>query len=164
MGGSDLDEELDEMDVLRCAQVSEMCESLVHSLQIIENPQMRYLLATVSPKMARQGPQGNRPEGDEPVTYIVAPKLRAGMLKTFQGNLYNVIYLEQPSNSKVLLLIDQGTLKTENTTEVIFYEMLFFPYEFVNFDQLMHVIYIKLGNNNNLGNLPAADYACPTYK
>ncbi|XP_020606708.1 SHC SH2 domain-binding protein 1 homolog B-like [Orbicella faveolata] len=86
MGGSDLGEELDEMDVLRCAQMSEMCESLVHSLQIIENPQMRYLLATVSPKMTRQGPRGNRPEGDEPVTYIVAPKLRAGMLKTFQDN------------------------------------------------------------------------------
>lgn len=124
MGGSDLGEELDEMDVLRCAQMSEMCESLVHSLQIIENPQMRYLLATVSPKMTRQGPRGNRPEGDEPVTYIVAPKLRAGMLKTFQGNLFCVIYLELPSNSKVLLLIDQGTLQTENTT---FLEKVFFP-------------------------------------
>ena len=44
---SDLDEELDEMDVLKCAQMSEVCESLVHSLQIIENPQMRYLLASV---------------------------------------------------------------------------------------------------------------------
>ena len=74
------------MDVLRCAQMSELCESLVHSLQIIENPQMRYLLASVSPKLARQGPRGNRPEGDEPVTYIVAPKLRAGMVKFYEGN------------------------------------------------------------------------------
>ena len=90
MGGSDFGEELDEMDILRCAQVSEICESLVHSLQILENPQMRYLLATVSPKLSRQGPRGNRPEGDEPVTYIVAPKLRAGMFKTFQGDLFGV--------------------------------------------------------------------------
>lgn len=105
MGGSDLGEELDEMEVLRCAQVSEICESLVHSLQILENPQMRYLLATVSPKMIRQGPRGNRPEGDEPVTYIVAPKLRAGMVKTLQGNLFSVIYLELFSNSKLLSLL-----------------------------------------------------------
>lgn len=105
MGGSDLGEELDEMEVLRCAQVSEICESLVHSLQILENPQMRYLLATVSPKMTRQGPRGNRPEGDEPVTYIVAPKLRAGMVKTLQGNLFSVIYLELFSNSKLLSLL-----------------------------------------------------------
>ena len=93
MGGSDFGEELDEMDILRCAQVSEICESLVHSLQILENPQMRYLLATVSPKLSRQGPRGNRPEGDEPVTYIVVPKLRAGMVKTFQGDLFSVYLL-----------------------------------------------------------------------
>lgn len=93
MGGSDFGEELDEMDILRCAQVSEICESLVHSLQILENPQMRYLLATVSPKLSRQGPRGNRPEGDEPVTYVVAPKLRAGMVKTFQGDLFSVYLL-----------------------------------------------------------------------
>ena len=85
MAASDLDQELDEMDVLKCAQMSEFCESLVHSLQIIENPQMRYLLATVSPKMVRQKPRGNRTEEDGPVTYIVAPKLQAGMVKFFQG-------------------------------------------------------------------------------
>lgn len=83
---SDLDEELDEMDVLKCAQMSEVCESLVHSLQIIENPQMRYLLASVSPKLVQQGPRGNRPRGDEPVTYIVAPKLQAGMVKFYEDN------------------------------------------------------------------------------
>ena len=83
---SDLDEELDEMDLLKCAQMSEVCESLVHSLQIIENPQMRYLLASVSPKLVQQGPRGNRPRGDEPVTYIVAPKLQAGMVKFYEGN------------------------------------------------------------------------------
>ena len=85
IGASDLDQELDEMDVLKCAQMSEFCESLAHSLQIIENPQMRYLLASVSPKMIRQKPRGIRKEGDEPVTFIVAPKLQAGMLKCFQG-------------------------------------------------------------------------------
>ena len=85
MAVSDLDQELDEMDVLKCAQISEVCESLAHSLQIIENPQMRYLLAAVSPKMARQKLRSNRTEGDEPVTYIVAPKLQAGMVKYFQG-------------------------------------------------------------------------------
>lgn len=85
MAAKDLDQELDEMDVLRCAQMSEFCESLAHSLQIIENPQMRYLLATVSPKMARQNPRGNRAEGEDSVTYIVAPKLQAGMVKFFQG-------------------------------------------------------------------------------
>jgi len=85
IGASDLDQELDEMDVLKCAQMSEFCESLAHSLQIIENPQMRYLLASVSPKMIRQKPRGIRKEGDDPVTFIVAPKLQAGMLKCFQG-------------------------------------------------------------------------------
>ena len=88
MAGKDLDQQLDEMDVLRCAQLSEFCESLAHSLQIIENPQMRYLLATVSPKMGRQKPRGDRTNGDEPVTYIIAPKLQAGMVKFFQGTQY----------------------------------------------------------------------------
>lgn len=87
IGASDLDQELDEMDVLKCAQMSEFCESLAHSLQIIENPQMRYLLASVSPKMIRQKPRGIRKEGDDPVTFIVAPRLQAGMLKCFQGKL-----------------------------------------------------------------------------
>lgn len=93
MAAKDLDQELDEMDVLKCAQMSECCESLVHSLQIIENPQMRYLLATVSPQMARQKPRGSRTEGDDPVTYIVAPKLRAGMVKFLQGTLTTTNYL-----------------------------------------------------------------------
>lgn len=86
MAAKELDQELDEVDVLRCAQMSEFCESLAHSLQIIENPQMRYLLATVTPKMARYiEPRGNRTGEDDPVTYIVAPKLQAGMVKFFQG-------------------------------------------------------------------------------
>jgi len=37
--------------------------------------------------MARQKPRGSRTEGDDPVTYIVAPKLRAGMVKFLQGTL-----------------------------------------------------------------------------
>lgn len=87
MSTKELDQELDEVDVLRCAQISEFCESLAHSLQIIENPQMRYLLATVTPKMARHiEPRGNRTEGDDPVTYIVAPKFQARMVKFFQDD------------------------------------------------------------------------------
>ncbi|XP_015760406.1 PREDICTED: SHC SH2 domain-binding protein 1-like isoform X2 [Acropora digitifera] len=87
MAAKELDQELDEVDVLRCAQMFEFCESLAHSLQIIENPQMRYLLATVTPKMARGiEPRGNRTEEDDPITYIVAPKLQAGMVKFFQDD------------------------------------------------------------------------------
>jgi hypothetical protein len=87
MSASDSEQELDDLDVLKCAQKTEECDTLVHSLQMMENPQMRYLLAAVSPaaKAARRKPRGPRPDGESSVTLIVAPKMMAGMVKTLPG-------------------------------------------------------------------------------
>ena len=82
---ADFEQELDDVDVLKCAQMSEECESLAHSLQIMENPQMRYFLASVSPTAAGRGLKCSRAVGEEPVTFIVSPKLHAGMVKSFAG-------------------------------------------------------------------------------
>ena len=88
MSASDFEQDLDEMDVLRCAEKSEECETLVHSLQIMENPQMRCLFATASPGIpfSLQQPKGPRPEGKTPVTVIVSERLEAKMVKHLPGN------------------------------------------------------------------------------
>ncbi|KXJ17847.1 SHC SH2 domain-binding protein 1-like B [Exaiptasia diaphana] len=87
MATSDSEQELDDLDVLKCALKNEECNTLVHSLQMMENPQMRYLLAAVSPgaKAALTKPRGPRSDA-EPCTLIVAKKLMAYMVKNLSDN------------------------------------------------------------------------------
>ena len=95
MGANDSEQEfLDDVDVLRCVQKSDECEALVHSLQIIENPQMRYLLASITPSVSVSGEQalqqipakGPRQPGGLRITMIVAPELKAFMTSTLPGS------------------------------------------------------------------------------
>lgn len=86
MSASDSDQELDDLEVLKCAMKTEECNTLVQSLQMMENPQMRYLLAAVSPgaKAALTKPRGQR--NDESCALIVADKLMVYMVKDLPGN------------------------------------------------------------------------------
>lgn len=88
---SDSDSELNDLDVLKCAMKTEECTTLVHSLEMMENSQLRYLLAAVSPgaKAALTRPKGQR--NDEPRTMIVADKLMAHMVKQLPGMIARVI-------------------------------------------------------------------------
>ncbi|EDO37070.1 predicted protein [Nematostella vectensis] len=92
MAISDPEQELDDLDVLKCAQKTEECEVLVHSLQMMENPHLRFLLAAVSPaaKAALQKPRGYHPEGKPPATLIVTSELKAGMTKSLPGE--NILF------------------------------------------------------------------------
>ena len=84
---SDFDQDLDEVDVVKCAEKSKECEALVHALQMMENPQMRNLFSLTSPglRSVLMGPSGARPDGGKPVTIIVAQQLEARMVKHLPG-------------------------------------------------------------------------------
>lgn len=88
LADSDSDRELNDLDVLKCAMTTEECTTLVHSLEMMENSQMRYLLAAVSPgaKAALTRPKGQRNDG--PWTMIIADKLMAYMVKQLPGINY----------------------------------------------------------------------------
>lgn len=78
MSASDSEQELDTSDVFVLAQKTHELEDIVRSLQTMEDPQMRYLLASVnSRKPAKMGEVRTYP-----VTLIVAEKLRAKMTKS----------------------------------------------------------------------------------
>ena len=78
MSASDSEQELDTSDVCILAQKTHELEDIVRSLQTMEDPQMRYLLASASSK--KQAEMGGI--RTYPVTMIVAEKLTAKMTKS----------------------------------------------------------------------------------
>ncbi|XP_028392422.1 SHC SH2 domain-binding protein 1 homolog B-like isoform X2 [Dendronephthya gigantea] len=78
MSASDSEQELDTSDVFMLAQKTHEFESIVRSLQTMEDPQMRYLLASVNSKTQDEKGQIRT----YPVTMIVAEKLMAKMTKS----------------------------------------------------------------------------------
>ena len=115
MGANDSEQEyLEDADVLCCMQKSDECEALVHSLQIIENPQMRYLLASITPSITNEQTLQQRtakgaraPDGFR-ITIIVAPQLKAFMASSLPGwkkTYYysRFIFITVKNNNVVLL-------------------------------------------------------------
>lgn len=78
MAASDSEQELETSDVIKLAQKTHELENIVKSLQTMENPQMRYLLASALKRPLE-------PDRNYPVTMIVAQQLTAKMCKTLPG-------------------------------------------------------------------------------